>query len=94
MRNSKDYLAGLEAMITQDIYKTSSIDPENISNVVKADVHIIVSAQDHLVNPASSIALAGQLDCALTILQGDCGHIAVWCEADKIKEFTSSFLNR
>jgi len=94
MRDSKDYLAGLEAMIAQDIYKSASIDPETISNVVKADVHIIVSAQDHLVNPASSIAFAEQLGCALTMLQGDCGHIAVWCEADKIKEVTSSFLNR
>jgi homoserine O-acetyltransferase len=94
MRDSRDYLGGLEAMIAQDIYKSASIDPETIANVVKADVHIIVSAQDHLVNPASSIDFAEQLGCALTILQGDCGHIAVWCEADKIKEVTSSFLNR
>ena len=92
MMNSQDYLAGVNAMLTHDIYKSSSIDLENISNMVKADVLIIVSLHDHLVNPASSIALSRQLDCGLVELTGDCGHIAVWCEADKVREATSSFL--
>ena len=90
--NSKDYLAQLEAMIKHDIYKSASIEMENITNVVKTDVLIIVALQDHLVNPVSSIAFAKQLDYTLVELTGDCGHIAVWCEANKIKEATSSFL--
>jgi len=44
------------------------------------------------VNPVSSIALAKQLNCGLIELTGECGHIAVWCEADKIKVAASSFL--
>jgi len=92
MMNSKNYLAGLNAMLSHDIYKSVSIDLEDISNVIKADVLIIVSLHDHLVNPASSIAFAKQLDCTLVELTGDCGHIAVWCEANIIKEATSSFL--
>lgn len=92
MMHSKDYLAGLKAMISHDIYKSASIIPENISLIIKADVHIIVSVQDHLVNPESSIALSKQLGCELTMLTSDCGHIAVWCEAEKIMEATSSFL--
>ena len=90
--NSKDYLAQLVAMIKHDIYKNASSDLENISNVVKTDALIIVALQDHLVNPVSSIAFAKQLDYTLVELTGDCGHIAVWCEANKIKEATSSFL--
>jgi len=78
MMNSKDYLAGLEAMIAHDIYKSASVEPENISNVVKSDVHIIVSLQDHPVNPASSIEFSKRLGCELTELTGDCGHFAVW----------------
>jgi len=92
MMNSKDYLAQLSAMIKHDIYKSAAIDLENISNVVKTDALIIVSLQDHLVNPVSSIAFAKQFDYKLVELTGDCGHIAVWCEANKIKEATSSFL--
>lgn len=90
--NSKDYLAQLVAMIKHDIYKSASVDLENISDVIKTDALIIVALQDHLVNPISSIAFAKQLDYTLVELTGDCGHIAVWCEANKIKEATSSFL--
>ena len=90
--NSKDYLAQLEAMINHDIYKSASIEPENLSNVVKTDALIIVSLQDHLVNPASSITFAKQLNYILVELSGDCGHTAAWCEAKKIKEALSSFL--
>ena len=90
--DSKDYLAQLVAMIKHDIYKSASSDPENISNVVMADALIIVALQDHLVNPVSSIAFAKQLDFKLIELTGDCGHIAVWCEANKIKEAISSFI--
>lgn len=90
--NSKDYLAQLIAMIKHDIYKSASSDLESISNIVKTDALIIVSLQDHLVNPVSSIAFAEQLDYPVVELNGDCGHIAVWCEANKIKEATSSFL--
>lgn len=92
MMHSKDYLAGLNAMISHDIYKSASIDPQNISNVVKAEVLVIVSTQDHLVNPASSIDFARQFGCTLVELTGDCGHIAAWCEADKIKNAISAFL--
>ncbi len=90
--DSKDYLAQLIAMIKHDIYKSASIEFEKISHVVKTDALIIVSLQDHLVNPASSIAFAKQLDYSLVELTGDCGHIAVWCEADTIKKTISSFL--
>ena len=90
--NSGDYLAQLVAMIKHDIYKSASIELDNISDVVKTDALIIVALQDHLVNPISSIAFAKQLDYTLVELTGDCGHIALWCEAEKIKAATSSFL--
>lgn len=86
MMNSQDYLAGLVAMITHDIYKSNSISPEDISTIVKADVHIIISTQDQLVNPASSIDFSRELGCGLTKLTGDYGHIAVWSEADKVRK--------
>ncbi|MCD4811984.1 alpha/beta fold hydrolase [bacterium] len=92
MRNSKDYLAQVNAMITHDIYKSASVSLDDITNIVKANILIIVSIQDHLVNPESSITLSKQLNCKLLELTGDCGHIAVWCEANKIKDAVSLFL--
>ena len=92
MMNSKDYLAQLNAMIQHDIYKSSKNNPGSIKNVIKADVLIIIAQQDHLVNPTSSIALSKLLDCPLVELTGDCGHVALWCEIEQIKQATFSFL--
>lgn len=92
MMNSKNYLAQLNAMIQHDIYKSSESNADNINNVIKADILIIIAQQDHLVNPASSIALSKLLECTLVELPGDCGHIAPWCEIEQVKNATFSFL--
>ena len=92
MLNSGDYLGGLRAMIQQDIYKESKSNPDNIDDIVKAEVLVIISQQDHLVNPTNSIAFSKVLNCRLLELKGDCGHSAPWYEYEKIKEATSLFL--
>jgi homoserine O-acetyltransferase len=86
-------LGGLNAMISLDIYKSASSNIENISEVIKADLLVIVSKQDHLVNPISSTLLAEKLGTKLVTLTGDCGHIAVFCEAEKVKKVVTEFLN-
>jgi homoserine O-acetyltransferase len=86
-------LGGLNAMISLDIYKSASSNIENISEVIKADLLVIVSKQDHLVNPISSTLLAEKLGTKLVTLTGDCGHIAVFCEAEKVKKIVTEFLN-
>jgi len=93
MMDYKDYLFGIKSMLNHDIYKNLEGDNQIIKDKIKADVLIIVSQKDHLVNPAKSIAFSKLLDCQLVELTGDCGHIAPWCEAQKIKEALSSFLN-
>ena len=89
--NSKDYLAGLNAMIKHDIYKSSNSNLDNIKNVVKADVLVVISQQDHAVNPTSSIAFSKAFGCRLLELTSDCGHIAFMCESAKAKEVYSPF---
>ena len=85
-------LGGLNAMISLDIYKSSNSNLESIGDVIQADLLVIVSNQDHLVNPISSIILAEKLGAQLMTLTGDCGHIAVFCEADKVKKSVVQFL--
>jgi len=86
-------LGGLKAMISLDIYKSTNSDLDNISNVIKADLLVIVSNQDHLVNPISATILAEKLGAQLVTLTGDCGHRAVFCEAEKVKKAVTEFLN-
>ena len=94
MINSKDYLAQVNAMIHHDIYKSSNINPENIKNVVKADVLIIINQQDHAVNPTSSIAFSKVLGCGLVELTSDYGHMAFSYEDKKVKKAVSDFLEQ
>lgn len=92
MMNSKDYLAQVNAMIQHDIYKSSKSNPDDIKNVVKADVLIIINQQDHAVNPTSSIAFSKLLGCGLVELSSDYGHTAFFLENKKIKKAVSDFL--
>ena len=46
----------LEAMIDQDIYRSSGEDPDKIVDAVKANVLIIVAVNDHMVNPQNLIS--------------------------------------
>ena len=92
--NSKDYLAQVNAMIQHDIYKSSKSNPDNIKNVVKADILIIISQQDHTVNPTSSIAFSKLLGCGLVELTSDYGHTAFFYEDKKVKIAVSDFLEK
>ncbi len=94
MMNSKDYLAQVKAMIQHDIYKSSKSNPDNIKNVVKADVLIIINQQDHAVNPTGSITFSKLLGCGLVELTSDYGHTAFYFENKKIKKAVSDFLEQ
>ena len=89
-----DYLGGVKAMISQDIYKSSKQNIDTISAIIKADLLVIVAAQDHVVHPSSASQLAKKLAAPLVTLMGDCGHIAFFCESEKVKTAVIEFLKR
>ncbi len=89
-----DYLANLRAIIQHDIYSSSEINLDEIKDVIKAEVLVIVSQQDHIVSPVNPIAFAKVLNYELLELTGDCGHLAPWCESEKIKKTVSVFLEK
>ncbi len=87
-----DYLGGLKAVITHDIYKNANSNPEDIKNIIQADMLVISATQDHAVNPVASIKLSKTLNCQLVTLLSNCGHLAVGCEAEKVKKAITTFL--
>jgi len=89
-----DYLGGAQAMISQDIYKSSKQNMDNISDIIKADLLVILAAQDCVVHPSSAFQLAKKLAASLVTLMGDCGHVAFSCEAEKVKTAVTTFLKR
>ncbi len=88
----EDYLGGLNAIIPHDIYISANSNPENIKNIIQADMLVISPTQDHAVNPIASIELSKTLNCQLVTLLSNCGHVAVGCEAEKIKKAITTFL--
>jgi homoserine O-acetyltransferase len=52
---------------------------------VRARVHVVVARQDHLVNPQAALDFAKLLKAPSTVLEGDCGHLAVNCEMPKVR---------
>jgi homoserine O-acetyltransferase/O-succinyltransferase len=82
----------IEAMMGQDIYTSSGKNASEIKNGIKAKVLLIVSLQDHMVNPQACIELSSKISCQLETFDCDCGHNLFACGSEKAKEVIGSFL--
>lgn len=88
----EDYLAGLQAIVKQNLYIDSNAKAINLKEVIKSKILLIAGNQDHMVNPTGSITLAKELNAQLLILESNCGHVSIFCEAEKIKNVVKDFL--
>jgi len=91
--NSYDYLYQLRAMISHDISKGFS-SKEELKNHIKAEIFLIISRQDHILHPSSSLEFARIMNCKTLIFDDNCGHLSVNCNLDKVREKINSFLNK
>jgi homoserine O-acetyltransferase len=67
---------------------------KHFSAIIKADILVIVAAQDHVVHPSSASQLAKKLEAPLVILMGNSGDTAFFCESKKVKTAVTNFLKR
>jgi homoserine O-acetyltransferase len=91
--NSYDYLYQLRAMISHDISRGFS-SKEELKNHIKAEIFLIISRQDHILHPSSSLEFARIMNCKTLILDDNCGHLSVNCNLDKVREEIKSFLDK
>jgi len=92
--DTNDWLRQLQAMISHDIFKPFGDNPQKAAAVVKAKVLVIVSHQDHMVNPHPALDFAKLIHAQVLELQGPCGHVATGCETAKIAPAVTAFLSR
>ncbi len=90
----EDFLCQVNAVVTQDIYKSSGRTIDDMKGYIKAKTLIIVSKSDHLVNPQNSIELAKAIGATVLELDNDCGHAGVSCEQPLVKETVTRFLRQ
>jgi len=90
--NISNLRSQLQAMMQHDIYKSSGKKSKEIKDLIKAKLLLIVSIQDHMVNPQSSMELSKQISCELAPFDNDCGHNLLDCGTEKVNEVINVFL--
>ena len=91
---SDDKASQLWAMKSHDVFAHFDGSMEKTAEAIKADVLIIVSETDHIVNPQPAIDFARVLSCDLVVLKNNCGHLAIGCEMDRCVEIINQFFNK
>lgn len=86
--------AQLRAMQHHDIYRRFHNSAEETAAAIQAEVLMIVSATDHLVNPLPAMEFARLLDCEIVVLENDCGHLAIGCEMERCAAIVNNFFKK
>jgi homoserine O-acetyltransferase len=87
-----NYICQLKAIMHHDISIPFNKSMEAAAKAIKAELFIIVSENDMMVNPIKAINLAELTEARLMILQNNCGHLAVSCEIEKCRQEIDNFL--
>jgi homoserine O-acetyltransferase/O-succinyltransferase len=82
--NVDDYSSQLRAMIGHDIGPIAK---------PHAKMLVVVSEEDHMVNPLPAREFARATNSKLLTLTGDCGHLATVCQSQMLTQEVARFLN-
>jgi homoserine O-acetyltransferase len=79
--DANDRIRQLQAMMSLDVSKPFGGSMEKAAAAVHAQVLVIPSAQDHMVNPTPALDFAKLIHAQVFELTSDCGHLANSCES-------------
>jgi len=88
--DSFDWRSQAEAMLSLDVAHGGPLSAAAAR--VRARMLIVVSQQDHAANPAPALEFARLVHAHTLVLHGDCGHLAPFCEVDKVKPAIDAFM--
>lgn len=74
-----DMIRQREAINALDIPGEFGVTLVQVANKVRAKLLVIVSPQDHMVNPTPALDFAAAIGAPVAILDSPCGHIALDC---------------
>ncbi len=90
--DANNFIRQSEAMIALDVPAAFGGSMERAAAAVRASVLVIVSTTDRLVTPGPALEFSRALGAEVLELQGNCGHLAVFCEAGILASTVSAFL--
>lgn len=74
-----DQIRQRQAIMSLDIPREYGVPFEQVAKRVRSKVLVIVSPQDHVVNPAPAIAFAKAIGAPVVTLDSPCGHLSLSC---------------
>lgn len=89
----QNYAAQIEAMLAHNVAAPFGDDMNRAAGRVKADVFVIVSASDHIVQPLPALDFAALIGAQTLVLDSDCGHLAVGCRLKEVGQAIARFLD-
>ncbi len=90
--NSFNYIAQLQAMIDQNVFGETEQSRSAYLESIVAEVLVIGTTSDHMVNPNPGKLLASELGAAYFANESNCGHIGTSCEVEAVAERIRKFL--
>lgn len=88
--DANDRVWQLKAIMQQDVIGQHT--PEEAARSTPVHFLIIVSAQDHLVNPQPALDWAKAIGAPTYIATGDCAHLIMSCDAEGVSKRVKAFL--
>jgi len=88
--DANDRLWQLRAIMTQDVIGSRTL--ADAARAATPKFLVIVSAQDHLVNPQPALDWAAAIGAPVYISQGSCGHLIMNCDALGVSTHVRQFL--
>ena len=90
--DANDKIRQDQAMMALDVSAPFGGSMERAAAVVKARMLVVVATRDHVVTPGPALEFARLLRAQVLTLEGDCGHLAPGCEAQKLNPAVADFL--
>ena len=87
-----DYVSQLNAMIDHDVLGPDDDSLQAFVGRMKANVLIVGTSSDHMVNPIPAKQLAPAIGAEYFEVESNCGHIGSSCEKDRVIARVAKFL--
>lgn len=92
--NPYDWASQLRAMMAQNVARPFGGSMEKAAKAVNAQVLIIPSLQDHMVNPGPALHFAKLINAKVYKINNDCGHLGVGCDQQNVNMTINRFLDK
>ncbi len=92
--DANNYFRQLQAILTHDVSKPFGGSMERAAQSIKAQILIIASPQDLMVNSQPAIDFGKLINAPTILLDSDCGHLAPGCSGDRVALALADFLSQ